>query len=63
MNLWNFNFPPTSKDCVENVIHNIDVKKLLGFDNKLPKRIKILADILAEIFSPDRGMVNTSLRY
>ena len=62
MNFWNFNFPSTSKDCVENVIHNIDVKKLLGFDNKSPKRIKILADILAEIFSSDRGMVNISLR-
>lgn len=60
MSLQNFNFPPTSKDCVENVIHNIDVKKLLGFDNKSPKRIKLLADIFAEIFSSGRGMVNTS---
>ena len=60
MSLQNFNFPPTSKDCVENVIHNIDVKKLVGLDNISPKLIKVLEDIFAEIFSADRGMVNTS---
>ena len=60
MSLQNFNFPPTSKDCVENVIPNIDVKKLVGLDNISPKLIKILADIFAEIFSSGRDMVNTT---
>ena len=60
MSLQNFNFPPTSKDCVENAIPNINVKKLVGLDNISPKLIKILADNFAEIFSSGRDMVNTT---